>query len=84
MKRFVWFAVVACLLLAAAAAWAQPEDTRVIQLKTYIKFTDVTVDGQVVKPDVGVHTGRISPDFPHRIELKTSFYPELVKSVDKL
>ena len=84
MKRLVWFAVFACLLLAAAAAWAQPEDTRVYQLKTIIKFTEVTLGVSVAKPAIEVHTGRLPADFDKRIELKTTFFPELVKSVEKL
>ena len=84
MKRFVWFAVVACLLLASAAAWAQPEDTRIFQLKTFIKFTEITLDVSVAKPAIDVHTGRLPAEFDKRIEFKTTFYPELVTSVEKL
>ena len=84
MKTIVVCAIAGLVLLAAAAAWAQPEPQTVYQMKTFIKFTEITIPGEVQKPAVTVIFVRTPPEFDKKIELKTSFLPEILTSVEKL
>lgn len=83
MKTIVVCAIAGALLLAAAAAWAQPEP-QAAALKTVITFGEITITGKVVKPDSEVILGRPIPAFPRLIEHKDTFVTELLNSVEKL
>jgi hypothetical protein len=89
MKRLT--SVVAVALLGASPALAQ-DDVKIIQeadktiyrKKTVIDFTDVTVEGELTKPEGSYLLNRKKTDFQSLIKVRDNFNPELQKSVDNL
>ena len=88
----------ASTVVAAAALWAGPavaqekdevkviqeEDKTVFRKKTVIDFTDVTVEGELTKPEGSYLLNRKKTDFKSLIKVRDNFNPELQKSVDNL
>jgi len=88
----------ASAMVAAAALWAGPavaqdntevkiiqeEDRTVYRKKTVIDFTDVTVEGELTKPEGSYLLNRKKTDFQSLIKVRDNFDPELQKSVDNL
>ena len=88
----------ASAVVAAAALWAGPavaqdntevkiiqeEDKTVYRKKTVIDFTDVTVEGELTKPEGSYLLNRKKTDFSSLIKVRDNFNPELQKSVDNL
>jgi hypothetical protein len=85
--------------MVAAALWAGPalaqddkpevkiiqeEDRTVYRKKTVIDFTDVTVEGELTKPEGSYLLNRKKTDFTSLIKVRDNFNPELQKSVDNL
>jgi len=91
MKRLA-SAVVAVALWAAPAVAQdntevkiiQEEDRTVYRKKTVIDFTDVTVEGELTKPEGSYLLNRKKTDFQSLIKVRDNFNPELQKSVDNL
>jgi hypothetical protein len=89
MKRLA--SVVAVALLGTSPALAQ-DDVKIIQeadktiyrKKTVIDFTDVTVEGELTKPEGSYLLNRKKTDFQSLIKVRDNFNPELQKSVDNL
>ena len=79
-------------LLLASAAVAEETRTRVVQepdkvvvrKRTVIDFNDVTVEGELVKPEGSYVLNRNQTRFPSLIRLRDNFNPELQKSADNL
>jgi hypothetical protein len=84
MKTVVWLAVVLALALASAAAWAQPEERQIYRLKTVIEIDPATFEVGCPGPVAPFWNVRLPSEFGKRIELKTSFQKEILKSIDKL
>ena len=84
MKTIVVCVAAGLVLLAAVAAWAQNEPQTAYQARTYIKFTEITIPGEIQHPGAEIMFARTPPDFAKKVELKASFLPELLQSVDKL
>jgi hypothetical protein len=90
MRRLTSVVVVA--LLGASPALAQDGDVKIIQeadktiyrKKTVIDFTDVTVEGELTKPEGSYLLNRKKTDFQSLIKVRDNFNPELQKSVDNL
>ncbi|MFO7156333.1 MAG: hypothetical protein DIU72_006935 [Pseudomonadota bacterium] len=90
MKRFV-MATIAALALVGTASTALAQETVireadkvVYKKRTIIDFNDVTLEGELVKPEGSyMHTHRTAK-FTTLINYRTSFVPELQKSVDNL
>ena len=91
MKRLA--SAVAVMGLWAAPAVAQDntevkiiqeEDRTVYRKKTVIDFTDVTVEGELTKPEGSYLLNRKKTDFQSLIKVRDNFNPELQKSVDNL
>ncbi|SEM15286.1 hypothetical protein SAMN05444354_112108 [Stigmatella aurantiaca] len=90
MRRLASVVVVA--LLGASPALAQDNDVKIIQeadktiyrKKTVIDFTDVTVEGELTKPEGSYLLNRKKTDFQSLIKVRDNFNPELQKSVDNL
>jgi hypothetical protein len=90
MKR----AVVALLLgfavacggtaLADEANVVQEADKTVYQKKTIIDFGDVTLEGELTKPEGSYVINRKKTKFGSLLKLRADFLPELQKSVDNL
>ncbi len=88
------------LVVAAAWVWAGPvmaqesdktevkiiqeEDRTIYKKKTVIDFTDVTVEGELTKPEGSYVLNRKKTDFQSLIKVRDNFNPELQKSVDNL
>ncbi len=88
MKRIA-VAVVAALLFAPAAFAAdgkviQEADKTVFKKKTVIDFNDVTLEGELTKPEGSYLLNRKKTKFGNLIKLRNDFLPELQKSVDNL
>lgn len=81
--------VVAALVLGASSpAVAQNvvkgEDSTVFKKKTTIDFSDVTLEGELTKPEGAYGLARGKTKFNSLIKLRTHFQPELQKSVEQL
>ncbi len=90
MKRMLAAAAVAALSLTGAGAWAaeskviQEADKTVFKKKTVIDFNDVTLEGELTKPEGSYLLNRKRTKFGNLIKLRNDFLPELQKSVDNL
>ena len=85
MKR----AFVALAVLVAAPALAeekviQEADRTVYRKKTVIDFTDVSVEGELTKPEGSYSVSKKKTRFDSLIKVRTDFNPELKQSVDNL
>ena len=83
--------VVALLSVLSAPAFAQGKttvvqeaDKTVFRKKTTIDFTDVSVEGDLTKPEGTYALSRKKTDFKSLIKVRENFVPELQKSVDSL
>jgi hypothetical protein len=78
------------LSLAAAAEErasvkvVQEPDKVVVRKKTVIDFNDVTVEGELTKPEGSYVLDRTRTHFNSLIRLRDDFNPELQKSADNL
>jgi hypothetical protein len=82
-------AVAAVLFGAGATARAEEKvvrepDRTVYQKKTVIDFDDVTVEGELTKPEGSYVLNRRRTTFKSLIRLRDDFVPELQKSADNL
>lgn len=59
-------------------------DKTVYKKKTVIDFNDVTVEGELTKPEGSYLMNRKKTTFQSLIKLRDNFVPELQKSVDNL
>jgi hypothetical protein len=88
MKR----AIAAAVALAAALSWTalaedkvvREKDRTVYRKRSVVDFSDVSVEGELTKPQGSYVLDRQKSGFPSRIKLRASFQPELQKSVDNL
>ena len=83
--------VLAMLSLLSAGAFAQGKttvvqeaDKTVFRKKTTIDFTDVSVEGDLTKPEGTYALSRKKTDVKSLIKVRENFVPELQKSVDSL
>jgi hypothetical protein len=88
MKRSLAALVVAVTLLGTsnslAAEVIQEADKTVYKKKTVIDFNDVTLEGELTKPEGSYLLNRKKTRFGSLIKLRNDFLPELQKSVDNL
>ena len=89
MKRlFASVALVSTLAFAGTASAAdkvvQEGDKTVYKKKTVIDFNDVTLEGELTKPEGSYLLNRKKTKFGNLIKLRNDFLPELQKSVDNL
>ena len=74
-------------LMASAAALAQEgqeSDKVVYKKKTVIDFSDVTIDGELVKPEGSYIVNRKKTKFRNLIQVRGDFHDKLIKSVDAM
>jgi len=89
LKRF---ALAAILLSAIAAVADEPKGVKVVQQpdkvivrkRTVVDFGDVTVEGELVKPEGSYVLNRNKTRFEPLIRLRDDFDAELRKSADNL
>lgn len=90
MKRVAMGMVVGLALMSGQALAQdnvkviQQEDRVVVRKKTVIDFTDVTVDGELTKPEGSYVLNKKRTRFDSLIKVRSDFVPELQKSVDDL
>lgn len=83
-------AIAAGLIFALASGSAlaqntvQGEDKTVFKKKTIIDFTDVTLEGELTKPEGAYGMVKGKTRFGSHIQLRSNFNAELEKSVDQL
>ena len=85
MKR--WILAVAVLVAAPALAQdkvIQEEDKTVFRKKTVIDFTDVSVEGELTKPEGSYSVSKKRTRFDSLIKVRTDFNPEVRESVNNL
>jgi hypothetical protein len=90
MKRVLVAVALSSLTFMGSAAWAgeskviQEADKTVFKKKTVIDFNDVTLEGELTKPEGSYLLNRKKTKFGNLIKLRNDFLPELQKSVDNL
>ncbi len=88
MKRTLAVLLAASSLSVASAAGAQKviqeADKTVFKKKTVIDFNDVTLEGELTKPEGSYLLQKKRTKFGNLIKLRSDFLPELQKSVDNL
>ncbi len=94
MKRLVLIALIASTpVLAqdkggdkdkAGPKVVQEADKVVVRKRTVIDFNDVTVEGELTKPEGSYLLNRNKTKFQSLIRLRDNFNPELQKSADNL
>lgn len=68
----------------AEAPAVQGADKTVYKKKTVIDFSDVTLEGELTKPEGSYVINRKKTKFGSLVRLRSDFLPELQKSVDNL
>ena len=69
---------------AEAQSVVRGQDKTVYKQRTSIDFSDVTLDGELTKPEGQYGLARTKTKFNSLIRLRTNFTPELKKSVEQL
>lgn len=87
MRRMLLIVIMAGLLLplGAVAQEVQQEDDKVVYKKrTVIDFSDVTIEGELTKPEGSYLVNRKKTRFKNLIEVRAHFRPELNRTVGAL
>lgn len=90
MKRFIQMVMVAAALSMTGAAFAQDEgvtreaDKTEFKKKTVIDFSDVTIQGELTKPEGSYLLNRKKTKFRTLLKIRANFLPELFNSTDNL
>lgn len=84
MRKLTLLLVAGMAFLAIAQyAYAQEEDVQVIYKKqTVIDFSDVTIQGELTKPESSYVVNRKRTKFSQLIQIRSNFKPELFNSTD--
>jgi len=90
MKRFMVAALLSVGILGvsgvaqAQETVIQEADKVVYKKKTVVDFNDVTLEGELTKPEGAYNMSRKKTSFTSLINMRDNFLPELQKSVDNL
>lgn len=90
MKRLIATAIVAASMAIAGSALAQEDkvvteaDKTVFKKKTIIDFSDVTIQGELTKPEGSYVLNRKKTNFKSLLKMRQDFLPELFNSTDNL
>jgi hypothetical protein len=90
MKKLVSAAMVAAALSMSSVAFAQEggvvqeADRTEYKKKTIIDFSDVTIQGELTKPEGSYLLNRKKTNFQSLLKIRGNFLPELVNSLDNL
>lgn len=89
MKRLITVGAVACTMLISGMAFAQDEvkqeaDRVEYKRKTVIDFSDVTIQGELTKPEGSYILQRRNTSFRTLLKIRGNFLPELFNSTDNL
>lgn len=86
MKR-IFASLFLVLIVASQTALAQEdkiireEDKVVYKKETELDFSDVNVNGELIKPNAAYVKNRRKTRFPALIELRANFRPELAQTI---
>ncbi|MFO0726781.1 MAG: hypothetical protein U1E65_23540 [Myxococcota bacterium] len=86
-KKFFAGLVVVALAVPAGMALAQEEqqpDKVEYKKKTIIDFSDVTIQGELTKPEGAYVLNRKKTSFKTLLKIRGNFLPELMNSTDNL
>jgi hypothetical protein len=89
LNLLAWSGVLLAVAGAFGTAFAEDKviheaDKTVYKQKTVIDFNDVTLEGDLTKPEGSYILNRKKTRFGSLIKLRDNFAPELQKSVDNL
>ena len=90
MKRLMAAMIMVGTLTFAGAAFAQDDkvvqeaDKTVFKKKTIIDFSDVTIQGELTKPEGSYVLNRKKTSFRSLLKIRANFLPELFNSTDNL
>ncbi len=89
MKRLFASGVVVAALAVGGTAFAQDESVRESDVtkykkKTIIDFSDVTIQGELTKPEGSYLLNRKKTNFKSLLKIRGNFLPELFNSIDNL
>lgn len=88
MKRSIQILTVAATMAFAGAAFAQDvvreADKTEFKKKTVIDFGDVTINGELTKPEGSYLLNRKKTKFTSLLKIRANFLPELFNSTDNL
>lgn len=87
MKRSILIGLVLVAVAAPAAAEdkvIREADKVVYKKKTVVDFNDVTLEGELTKPEGSYLLNRKKTKFSSLIKMRDNFLPELQKSADNL
>jgi len=84
IRSIVLATVFAVPAFAEGGKVIQEADKVVIRKRTVIDFNDVTVEGELTKPEGSYLMNRNKTRFQSLIRLRDNFNPELQKSADNL
>jgi hypothetical protein len=75
---------VSSLALAQEDKTVQEADKTVFKKKTIIDFSDVTIQGELTKPEGSYVLNRKKTNFKSLLKIRANFLPELFNSTDNL
>ena len=94
MKRLSWLLVLAAGLVLALSSLALAQDeggaaggeeeTTMYKKTTIIDFSDVTITGELTKPEGSYLMNKKKANFDLLIRVRDNFLPEMIKTVDNL
>jgi hypothetical protein len=88
MNKRILSAVILTTTLLASSALAQgviqETDKTVFKKKTIIDFSDVTIQGELTKPEGSYLLNRKKTKFNSLLKIRGNFLPELFNSIDNL
>ena len=88
MYRGLFVAGILAMTLGASSAYAQDviqeQDKTVFKKKTIIDFSDVTIQGELTKPEGSYLLNRKKTKFNSLLKIRGNFLPELFNSIDNL
>jgi hypothetical protein len=88
MKKLIQTAIISVALGMAGTAFAQEEvreaDKVEYKKKTIIDFSDVTIQGELTKPEGSYLLNRKKTNFTSLLKIRGNFLPELFNSLDNL
>jgi hypothetical protein len=90
MKRLIATTIVFASLAFSGLALAQDDkvvteaDKTVFKKKTIIDFSDVTIQGELTKPEGSYVLNRKKTNFKSLLKIRANFLPELFNSTDNL
>ena len=87
LKWMITLIAIVTVLFAAGSALAQGEEggeQTVYKQTTIIDFSDVTITGELTKPEGSYLMNKKKANFNLLIRVRDNFLPEMIKSVDNL